>query len=390
MHVDPAMPVITGVVFGIILLGLALRALKQPHVVAYLLGGVLIGPSGFELVTDASLLDRVGAIGVLFLLFFIGMEISVAKLVQLWRVAVIGTGMQILVSVGATAILGGFLGWTTARILLMGFVISLSSTAVVLKLLQDRGELETPAGQDALAILLAQDLAVVPMLIVLNLFAGTRPSGLEVAGQVLGALLLAGLLAWTSRRTVRLPGTTRIREDHEMRVFAGFAACFGLALVTGLLGLSAALGAFVAGMVVAAIDEAEWIKSQLEPFHVVFVALFFVSIGTTVDLPFILERWWLVTMLAALAMATNTVVNAIALRAAGVRWRRSFYAAALLGQIGEFSFLLAAAGRQEAVISDNGYRLIVAVIFATLLASPIWILVFERATRARVGIGSAV
>lgn len=382
MHVDPAMPVITGIVFGVLIIGLIVRWLRQPHVIVYLLAGVVLGPSGLALVDDVPMLDRIGSIGVLLLLFFVGMEVSVARLAKLWRVALIGTAVQIAVSVGLTFVLGRFLGWSLARIVLLGFVISLSSTAVVLKLLQDRGELEGRAGQDALAILLAQDLAVVPMLIVLNLFSGHRPTAIEIGMQLAGTALLAGLVIWTARRKVRVPAAGAVREDPEIRIFGGFAACFGLALVSGLLGLSAALGAFVAGMVVAAVDEAHWIHEHLEPFRIVLVALFFVSVGMAVDLEFVAQRWWIVLLLAAAAMVTNTLVNAFALRSAGGTWKASLYTAAILGQIGEFSFLLAAAGKQEAVITEDGYRLTVAVIFTTLAASPFWILPFARWAKA--------
>lgn len=382
MHLDPAMPVLTGVVFGILTLGLVLRRLRQPHVIVYLLAGVAMGPSGIGLVEDGLVIDRIGAIGVLLLLFVIGMEVSLAKLAALWRVAVVGTAVQVGVSVAIIALLGSILDWSLARVVLLGFVISLSSTAVVLKLLQDKNELDSPAGQDALAILLAQDLAVVPMLIVLNLFSGVEPSALEIGAQLFGAALLGGLVFWTGRRKVRIPGSEAIMADSEMRIFGALAACFGLALVSGLLHLSAALGAFVAGMVVRAVDHAHWIEEEVEPFRVVLAAVFFVSVGMTVDLRFVLEQWWVPLIVAAAAMVTNTSINAMALRLAGIPWKRSWYAAALLGQIGEFSFLLALAGRQGQVITEDGYRLVVAVIFLTLLASPSWIELFKWLTGA--------
>jgi len=380
MHLDPAMPAITGIVFGVLAVGFVLRKLKQPHVIVYLIAGIILGPSGLRLVEVNAIIDRVGALGMLLLLFFIGMEVSVAKLVELWRVAVIGTGAQIMVSVGLTAMIGLFLDWTWARIVLLGFVISLSSTAVVLKLLHDTGELESLSGQDALAILLAQDLAIVPMLIVLNLLSGVPPSTTEVFGQVFGAVLLAAVVIATARKKVRVPGSQGLQADPELRIFGGLAACFGLALVSGALGLSSALGAFVAGMLLHALDESHWIEEQIEPFRVVLAAAFFVSIGMTVDIGFVLENWWMTLLLALIAMVTNTAINAISLRAAGVTWSRSIYTGALLGQIGEFSFLLALIGRESAVISATGYRLTVAVIVATLMASPFWIQLFKTLT----------
>ncbi len=141
MHVDPLIPPLVGVIAVVLVLGLVLQVFRQPQLVAYILAGVAIGPSGLGWLTDQSLIEHLGAIGVTLLLFFIGMEVSPAQLARGWRIALLGTLFQILVSVALTWVIGTWLGWSLARIVLLGFVISLSSTAVVLKLLKDRGEL---------------------------------------------------------------------------------------------------------------------------------------------------------------------------------------------------------------------------------------------------------
>jgi CPA2 family monovalent cation:H+ antiporter-2 len=164
-------------------------------------------------------------------------------------------------------------------------------------------------------------------------------------------------------------------------VFTALVLCFGLALITALLGLSTALGAFVAGILVGAAPDTEWVKQTLAPFRVVFVALFFVSVGMLVDLGFVRDEWPVVLLLVALVVVTKTLINAGVLRLLRDPWRQSFYAGALLAQIGEFSFVLAAVGLQAGLLEAFGYQLAVAVISLSLLASPPWI----RLVRALTG-----
>ena len=163
-----------------------------------------------------------------------------------------------------------------------------------------------------------------------------------------------------------------------MQVFTALFICFGLALVTGLLELSAALGAFAAGIMVSTAKETQWVHHALEPFRVVFVAIFFVSIGMLVNPAFLLEYWPQVSLLVIAVFLSNTFINATILRASGDSWRDSLYGGALLSQIGEFSFVLAAIGFQASIISQFGYQLVIEVIAISLLLSPAWIMAVKR------------
>jgi CPA2 family monovalent cation:H+ antiporter-2 len=378
MHLDPILPYTVGALLAILLLGLLLRSLKQPHVVGYLIAGVILGPHGIALVQDEATLSRFGAIGVVLLLFFIGMEASPRKLIENWKVAVLGTLLQILISIACVWPLGLFLDWPVERIILIGFVISLSSTAVVLKLLQDWKEFDTKVGQNVLAILLAQDLAVVPMLIILAMFGDSSAEHGNIFLQVGGAVLIAVIVGYIAvKNTIHLPLSRILGEDLEMHVFAALAICLGLSLLTGLAGLSTALGAFVAGMLIGAAKETRWVHHSLEPFRILFVALFFVSIGMLVDLGFLLSHWYQVSALILLVLITNTFINGMVLRMLGDNWRDSIYAGTLLSQIGEFSFVLAAVGIQAKIISDYGYQMTIVVISMSLLVSPAWIMLVK-------------
>lgn len=355
MHMDPVMPMVVGSIVAILLLGLFMHMIRQPNVIAYLLAGMVLGPSMLGVVTDHATLDRLGQFGVVMLMFFIGMEVSPGMLISRWRVALMGTLMQVAISVTMLSGLGYLLGWSLLFSVLMGFIISLSSTAVVLNLLHSRGKLESRHGQDALSVLLAQDIAVIPMLIIIATMGGEHISDSELAMQTGGGMLLAALCALVIMRPdFRIPLIGRaVQRDHELQVFGALLLCFGLALLTGLLSLSAALGAFVAGMVVSAAKEAKWVHHSLEPFKIVFVSLFFVSIGMMVDLGYILDNWGKVMVLSMLALLLNTGINALIFRLLGQLWQDALYTGAILAQIGEFSFVLAAVGVSSGIILQD-------------------------------------
>ncbi|MDH3546972.1 MAG: cation:proton antiporter [Gammaproteobacteria bacterium] len=374
MHIDPALPVIVGTILAILLIGLAMRSIRQPQIVGYLVAGMLIGPHGLGVLEDPEMIGRLGGVGLIVLLFFIGMEASPHSLFSRWRLAIFGVVLQVAATVAVVWIIGARLGWTMSQVLLFGFVISLSSTAVVLKLLRDWNELGTQTGQNVLVVLLAQDMALVPMIIVTNLMGGERPGAGELLAQLAGATVLIGIAAWVfTREHVRLPFAKRLRADHELQVFSALLLCFGLALVSGELGVSTALGAFVAGLVVSSAKETDWVQDSLEPFRVVFVAVFFVSVGMLIDLDYVRDNLALLAVLVVAIVLLNTLLNAAILRLLGSSWRRAAYAGALLSQIGEFSFILAALAHTARIVPDEDYRMIIALIAITLLLSPAWI-----------------
>ncbi|HWY23808.1 MAG TPA: cation:proton antiporter [Nevskia sp.] len=382
MHYDPFMLKIVGAILGILAVALISRALRQPHVVGYLVAGMLLGPHGLALLTERATLSRVGEFGVLLLLFFIGMENNPRELLTRWRITFIGTTCQIAGSVLCMGLLGWWLHWSTPRILLLGFVISLSSTALVLNYLRETGQTGGKIGRDALGVLLAQDLAVIPMLIVIGFFGSGGVSGETIALQLLGGALALALLAWLVwGKNLRLPFSERLRGDGELQIFVAFALCLGFALLAEGFGLSASLGAFLAGMLVGAARETEWVADRLEPFRVVFVAVFFVSVGLLVSLDFVVDNAVLVISLTLAVLIGNTAINALIFHALGDPWRYSIYAGAHLAQIGEFSFMLAAVGGQSGLITSFEYQLVIAVISATLILSPAWIGLIGRLQR---------
>jgi CPA2 family monovalent cation:H+ antiporter-2 len=371
MHLDPALPPAVAALFVVLIVVMLLTRLRQPHVVGYLVTGIILGPHVFGLITDQELVARLGNIGVVLLLFFIGMEISPKRLLKSWRIAVIGTIAQILISVFVVWLVGEYLGWTLSRSVLLGFVISLSSTAVVLKILQDKKELDSDTGQNVLGVLLFQDMAIIPMLIIIGLMSGNELAPLELSMQISGGIVMLLLAGWIIvKESIRLPLGNWIKQDHELQIFMALTLCFGLALLTGVFNLSTALGAFIGGMLIGAAKETQWVHNSLNPFRVLFVALFFMSVGLLVDMDFIILHWQQVSLLTLLVLTLNFFINTGIIRLLGDSWHDSIYSGALLAQVGEFGFVLASVGFHSHMISDYGYQLTITVVAVTLILSP--------------------
>jgi CPA2 family monovalent cation:H+ antiporter-2 len=369
--------VILGVI--IVILGSILRYFKQPYIVAYILAGIFLGDFGFQVITDKELVTIMGDIGLILLLFFIGMEISLPDLVKNWKVAIIGTFLQVIGSVALVGIIGWFLGWQYNRIITIGFVISLSSSAVIIKLLQDNGEIKSSTGKNVLSILLMQDILIVPMLIATNYLGGNAPSVEESILQVVGGAIIIGTIIWIWRKKhFEIPYSKHVEKDHELQVFVALVVCFGCAIITSFFGLSAALGAFVGGMVIHAARSTEWFHDSLHSLRGMFVALFFVSIGMLIDLNFLIENWKTVGLVLLSVYLTNHLINTLMLHYFGRNWGNSIYGGALLAQVGELGFVLVASAFASQIISDFTYQLTIIVISLTLLISPFWIAMTKR------------
>jgi len=379
VQVDPILSVLVVLSIGIILISIIFKALRQPPIVAYILAGVLMGPHALKIVTDESLISNLGSFGLVLLLFFIGMEISLPRLIANWRIPVLGTFIQVAFSLLVVWVAGFFLGWHIHMIIVFGFVISLSSSAIVINYLQDNKLITTNFGQNIIGILLVQDILVVPMLILLNYLSGTSISNLDIMKQIIGGLTLLGIMIWVlKKKQIKLPFGKHIIKDHEIQVFIAFAFCFGFSLFTAFFGLSSALGAFVAGIIVAKASETEWVHRSLHPFRIVFVALFFVSIGMLIDLDFLIKNLGIVVIMVLLAFITNSSINALIVKFLGENWQDSLYTGAILAQIGEFSFILGATAYYTGLISEQTYLLIISAISITLIVSPFWILMVRK------------
>ena len=276
-------------------------------------------------------------------------------------------------------LIGYYADWTFARSVVLGFVIALSSSAVVIKLLEEKNLLDAKVGKDVLSILLTQDIAIAPILIVTTLLGGQSQSTPEITLQILGAAIIVAIFLFLYKKEeIEFSWLDSLEKDHEMQVFMAIVFCAAGALLMGVLGLSPALGAFVGGIVVHAARETDWIHVNLHPFRIIFVAVFFISVGAQIDLVFLKENIQIILGLMLLVFILNQVVNASVLRVFGSRWKEAIIGGALLAQIGEMSFLVCFTAYNSKIITEFGYNIGICLISLTLLCSPLWIVTMEK------------
>ena len=376
------LPFITGlpvVVLLVVLLCFGLKRVGQPYIIGYIVAGVLLGESGLGLIERSENIEYLGEIGIVLLLFFVGMEIDLPKFRDQWRVALFGTGLQIGASVVLMFGFGYFLGWSTAQAIVLGFVVAMSSSAVIIRLLEERGIGQSYLGKNVLAVLLTQDIFIAPLIILTALLGGGESSPAAYAKLIVGAVLFVGIVAWIyRRRKIRLPFSKVIADDHELQVFVALLFCFGGTLLSAQLGLSAGLGAFVAGMVMHAGRATGWIHDTLISFRVIFVSIFFLSVGLQIDFQFILDHSLALAVGLVVVYVTNHFVNAAVLRAFSETWREALISGALLAQIGELSFLISTTAHDSGIFEDYVYQFTISLICITLVISPFYILLTER------------
>jgi len=357
-----------------VLLGLGLIRLKQPPLVGFILAGIVLGPTGLGLVTSSEDVNLLAEMGVLILLFFIGMELSLRAFVLTLRQALLVAGGQIVAALAVAILIGMGLGIGLAESIILGFIIALSSTVVAMKMLDDMGVLRGEEGRVAVGVLIAQDLAVVPMLVIVVGFGG---GGIDIGATalrvVLAVALLAGLLWWLGKRgKLRVPFAEQIENNVEILALGSLAVCFSAAAISGLAGLSPVYGAFVAGILIGNSTLRSRVIPVIEPIQSVLLVVFFLSIGLLMDLRFIWDNVWLVVAACVIVVVAKSVLNIALLRITGSSPQTALVAGLSMAQIGEFSFVLAAAGLTAGALSGDAYRLAIAVTAITLLISPLW------------------
>jgi CPA2 family monovalent cation:H+ antiporter-2 len=359
-------------------LGFVLIRLKQPPIVGYILTGVVLGPTGVGLVSSSTAITLLAELGVIMLLFLIGMELSIRAFTGAVATAV-ATG-QVVVALLVSGAFGSLLGWPPQQIVALGFIVAISSTAVAIQMLEEVGELRTSMGRIAIGVLIAQDIAVVPMLIVDDSISGHASLQWVVIKVVVAAVLMVAFLRYLGTRPgkLRLPFSEAIAGRVDLVAMASLAFCFAAATVTSFVGLSAAFGAFLAGLVIAGSMLRSEAIAATRPIQSVLLVVFFLSIGLLIDLDFIVANLATVILFVLAVLAIKSIVNVALLRIAGQTWELAFPAGLMMAQIGEFSFVLAATGFANGALDGDAYRLAIAVIAISLLVSPIWMISVRR------------
>lgn len=354
--------------------GFVANRLRQPVLLGYLVCGLAIGPFGLRLISQIEEIKSLAEIGVAFLLFALGVEFSLAELKRVKDIAIKGSLLQIGFTIALVAIFASLWGWVKSPIegVFLGAILSLSSTAVVLKTLTERGEINTIHGQVMLAVLIAQDLALGLMLAVLPVL--NEPDNLAPAliAAVLKAILFfsAALAAgyWVIPLMMKTIAQT---ENSELFLLAVIALCLGVALVTASLGLSIEMGAFVAGLMIAEIDYSDQALAKVIPLRDTFASLFFASIGMLIDPHILWQNSGVIVGLVALVMLGKAIIVLPIIWQFGYSFKTAVISALGLNQIGEFSFVLALVGYELGFITQEKYLLLIGTTAITLVLTPI-------------------
>jgi CPA2 family monovalent cation:H+ antiporter-2 len=371
---------------------LVFQRLRLPPTIGFIVTGVLIGPGGLGLVRDAEFVRTMAEIGVVLLLFTVGLEFSLTDLRRLGRTAIVGGGFQVLLTLGAVALVAIAFGMHPASAIFLGMLAALSSTAVVLKLLTDRLELESPHGRLATGVLIFQDLIAVLFLLAvpaLGQWHGGSPRvghaatpSFWAAAAVIGlfVVLFAGgqrALRWMFARAAR-------SRSREAFLFGVVLVALGSAALAAWAGLSLALGAFLAGLLLAESDFREQVAADVLPFRDTLASVFFISLGMSFLPSSVIEHPGLVFSSAVLLVAIKLGAGVLALRLAGANWRVGFAAALVLAQIGEFSFMIAKAGEPYGLFTGAiGQAFFASAVFSLMLTpllvarAPDWALQLE-------------
>lgn len=349
---------------------------KLVPIVGFLLAGVLIGPNALGLVSDQRLVDATAEIGVILLLFTIGIEFSLEKLAKIQKLIFGGGTLQVGLSVAATmlVLLAFGVDWRVG--IFTGFLVALSSTAIVLKILGERGETNSEAGQVGLGLLIFQDLAIVLMVMLVPTLAGSGGSSLEIVWALAKAGLIIALVLLIARRI--MPKILEIVAktcSPELFLLTVIAICFGTAYLTSLAGVSLSLGAFLAGLMVSESRFSQHALSETLPLQILFSATFFVSVGMLLDLNFLVQNLPLILGVIAAVLLIKVLTTFASVRALGYKTPVAAASALMLAQIGEFSFVLERAGREvglsPAGMETAGSQTFIAATVVLMILTPL-------------------
>lgn len=361
------------ILFGLALVTVVLfQRLKFPSIIGFLVTGVLAGPHALSFINDTHQVEQMAEIGVVLLLFTIGIELSLKELMRIRHLVLWGGGLQVLITILAVTAVGTAIGFPLRQSLFFGFLVALSSTAILMKLLIDSGQADAPHGKMALGILIFQDLCIVPLMLVTPLLAGSSDGirgiltiSIKAAAVVLAAHYGARVLVpWIFKQVVK----TRSRELFILTIiFIGL----GTAWLTAMAGLSLALGAFIAGLAISESEYSHQALSDIIPFREAFMSLFFISVGMLLDPDILVKYPLLIASLVATILLIKTLITTGAVMTLGVPMRIAIIAALSLAQIGEFSFVLSQAGVTVGLLTPELYQIFLAASIATMGLTPV-------------------
>ena len=364
--------------YVIIILGLSVfvafvcHQVRVPTIVGFFLTGILAGPHGLGLVKAVHEVEFLAEVGVVLLLFTIGIEFSLNRLLQIKRAVIAGGMLQVSLTLLVVFFVAREMGQPVGEAIFMGFLVALSSTAIVMKLTQERAEIDSPHGRTTLGILIFQDIIIVPMILVTPLLAGATEHlagiSLVLIAKGIGIIALVIICAkWIVPRVLYQITRTRSRELFLLTIVV---ICFAVAWLTSSIGLSLALGAFLAGLIVSESEYSHQALGNILPFRDVFMSFFFVSIGMLLDIGFLFQNLGVIVLITGGVLLLKAVIAGGAAVLLGLPLRAAILVGFALSQIGEFSFILSKTGIEYGLLSGGGYQTFLSFSVLSMAATP--------------------
>ncbi|RDV10387.1 potassium transporter KefB [Pontibacter diazotrophicus] len=370
----------------VIILGLAVvvillfQRFRLPTILGFLATGVIAGPYGLSLITATHDIEILAEIGVILLLFIIGMEFSLRSLALIKRTVLLGGATQVLSTIGLVWVVMLLFGFSHGESVFMGFLIALSSTAIVLKILQDKGEINSPQGRVVLGILIFQDIIVVPMMLLTPLMGGeTEDIGSALLWMALKGIFVIVFVLISARYLVpMLLYAVAKTKSKELFILCVVVICFAVAWLTSSLGLSLALGAFMAGLIISESEYSHQATSNILPFREIFTSFFFVSIGMLLDFNFMLQNFPIILFFTILTVIIKGTVATVAARILQYPLRISLLVGLSIFQVGEFAFILSNTGITHGLLSAEMYQYFLSVSLLTMGVTPFVIQYYQK------------
>lgn len=365
-----------------------LQRLKLPSIIGFLLTGVIIGPYGLSLIKAVGQVETLSEVGVILLLFVIGMELSIKQLVSIKKTVFIGGFLQVGLTVGVAALVYNLLGNSWNESVFVGFLFSLSSTAIVLKTLQDRQEISAPHARNALAILIFQDIIVVPMMLVTPMIAGESSDVITDILMLLVKSVIVVALTYISARFVvpRLMHAVAKTNSKELFLLVTITLCFAIAFLTAEIGLSLALGAFIAGLIISESEYSHQATSIILPFRELFTSFFFVSVGMLLNLSFFQSNIPSILVLVLIVLILKSSVTAIAVAILKYPTKTAILTGLALFQVGEFAFILSKIGIEYNLLTPQTNQYFLSVSIVSMILTPFVIIFSEKIANKVLGI----
>lgn len=357
-----------------------LQRLKLPSILGFLITGAVIGPYALSLVEAIEQVEVIAEIGVILLLFVIGMELSIKQLYAIKRTVFIGGFIQVGLTVVVAALAYYYMGNPWPESVFIGFLFSLSSTAIVLTIFKDRNEISSPQGRNALGILIFQDIIVVPMMLVTPLIAGQSTDVTASVLSLIAKTAIVVVITYISARYLvpRLMHAVAKTKSKELFLLTTITICFAVAFLTSEAGLSLALGAFLAGLIISESEYSHQATGIILPFRELFTSFFFISVGMLLNVNFLINNLWVVLLIVLIVFVIKTLVASLAVGVLKYPPRTVLITGLALFQVGEFAFILSRTGIEYNLLSETTNQYFLAVSIISMFLTPFVMLFSDR------------